>query len=100
MSTLFKMPFLILQPLYHAAAASTCQQKAAPWIPFPVAWNLQQLAVSARLCSASFFSPPPAAAYKADTCPVLKSVPGNKLSAIFNGRSFEERTHGILICSI
>lgn len=31
---------------------------------------------------------------------MLKSVPGNKLSAIFNGRSFEERTHGILIYSI
>lgn len=74
MFLLFKMPFLKSQLLYHATALSTFQQKTALSAPLPVVWNLQQLAVSVCVCSASFSIPLPVAAYKVDTCPMIKAV--------------------------
>lgn len=74
MFSLFKILFHKSQLLYHATALSTFWQKTALSTPLPVVWNLQQLAVSACLCTASFFTPLPVAAYKVDTCPMIKTV--------------------------
>lgn len=74
MFSLFKIHSLKSQLLYLATALSTCWYKTALSTSLPVVWNLQQLSASACLCSASFFTPLPVAAYKVDTCPMIKTV--------------------------